>query len=380
MKRIHLNNAGASIVSKETLRVQIDYLRKENSIGGYEAAAEEVDAISNFYPTVAKLLNCDKSEIAFVDSATRAWNSIVYSVPFEKGDTIITTLQEFGSNVVSLTHLSELYGLNLIVLNLDKKGQIDISDLENNLSSNVKLVAVSHAPAHSGNVLNVEEIGIATENHNCLFLVDACQTVGQMSIDVEKIKCDALISTGRKWLRGPRGTGFMYVSKRVSKNLNSVCVDLANTDWLSTPKGGSDIEIYKTAKRFEIWERSYAGQLALTNAIKEFLMLDVTKEVHDVIVSYKNLITASIRKNPNLTLYQEGNPLSGVVTFYCEQQSASDIKDHFGRNSINVSVIHDWDAPWDFAKQKLPPLVRISPHYTNSHQDIAEAVNVIASL
>jgi len=368
--RIHLNNAGASLVSDATLSKMVSFLELEQKIGGYEAASQCLEDIERFYSVVARLIGCEKEQVAFSESATRAWNTLIFSLEMKRGDRIVTTSTEFGSNVVSLQSVAEKVGADLVVLDVQDDGLIDISELEKYIDGNLRLVALSHAPAHCGSVINAAEIGQRLRGSQALYLLDACQTLGQFPLSVADIGCDALVATGRKWLRGPRGTGFLYANDRVLSSAKSIAVDLANADWLSEPKDGSQVSFFKKAQRFQTWERSLAGQIGLTNAIDEYLEKTSETSVTDAIQRLRSLAAEAVRSNSKLVEYPGGNAGSGVFTFYSRSVEAGDIKNTLSKNNVNVSLMSDWDAPWDFAAKKLPTLVRVSPHYINSQSDL----------
>ncbi len=372
--RIHLNNAGASLVSNQTLDVMISYLRLEQEIGGYEAAAQEHDRIEDFYSTAAKLLKCQPDKIAFADSATRAWNTILFSMKLGEGDKIVTVSTEFGSNVVSLQALSERTGAELIVLDLDNHGKLDLQHLDDHIDERLKLVALSHAPAQNGSVINAREIGKQLEGSEAFYLLDACQSVGQFDVEVDDIGCDALVGTGRKWLRGPRGTGFIYANDRFATSLQSVSVDLANADWLASPESGSQVSFFKKAQRLQTWERSLAGQLGLANAMFEYMSANAKGAITSAIQEFREMIADAVSKNPKLVLYPGGNSESGVITFYSHEIDAAELKKYYADLNINVSTLSDWDAPWDFTNKGLPTLLRVSPHYINSNEDIEKFI------
>ena len=376
---VHLNNAGASPVSARTLATMTEYLELEREMGGYEAAAAKAGDLSRFYDVAAAAVGAHADTIAFVDSATRGLNTIIRSARFEAGDNIVTSVLEFGSNAVCLQHVSELRGVELRILPVKENGHIDPIDLARALDDRTKLAVFSHAPAHCGTVLNAEEIGAVVKGTPALFVLDACQTLGQFALDVEKLRCDVLVATGRKWLRGPRGTGFIYVRPAVLEAFDSVSLDLANADLLKHESEGSFLSVAKTARRFQTWERSFAGQLGLTNALSEFL--ERPRDTNEIrIKQLRDMVTAAILSNPRLKLYPGGNDRSGVVTFYHAERPADDLKHVLLTGGVNVSTMHDWDAPWDFWRLELPPLIRVSAHYTNSDQDIDRFAEICGEL
>lgn len=378
--RVHLNNAGAALLNERVYSAQVDHLNLEKNIGGYEAAAKNLDLAKAFYDNVSQLINCGPEEVAFVDSATRGWNTFLYSIPFKNGEKIITTSLEFGSNVVSLQNVAERFNLELVVIETNGDGEELTSAIKKKMDDNVRLVAITHAPAHCGTVQDIVKVGDLLKSYDTYYLVDACQTAGQLILNVDEINCDALVATGRKWLRGPRGTGFLYVSNNISQQLNSVSIDLANTDWISVVNGGaSKIKISDYAKKFEIWERSISGQIGLSAAILYFNDMNTDKSSYHMVELRKYLSTL-LDNLPKIHMYRGDNYKSNVLTFYHTDISASQIKQGLEKNGINVSVIHDWDAPWDFELKNLPPLVRVSPHYYNSFEDLESFITVLKEM
>ena len=260
---IHFNNAGASLMTQVVLDTQKNYLDLEANIGGYEALAKSQEKIENVYHSVARMINADPSEIAIVENATVGWAMGFYAIDFKSGDRILTVEAEYVSNFIAYLHLSKEKGVSVEVIPSDDNGDIDLNTLEYMIDENVKLISATHIPTNSGLVNMVSDIGKIARKHGILFLVDACQSVGQMPIDVEEISCDMLSATSRKYLRGPRGVGFLYVKKSVIEKLHPPIIDLRSATWVSP----TIYELRKDAKRFENWENNCAAILGFGAAV-----------------------------------------------------------------------------------------------------------------
>ncbi len=264
----HFNHAGSSLMPQSVIDAVVNHTVRESEIGGYEAADEAAERIDSTYDVVAGLINAKRDEIALVENATRGWDMVFYSIPFQRGDIILTSKAEYGSNVIAFLQLREK-GVEIQVVPNDEHGQMDVSALAEMMSERVRVVAVSHMPTNGGLTQPAAAIGDVVANWPAYYLLDACQTVGQMPIDVVEIKCDMLSATSRKYLRGPRGQGFVYVRSEVATSLHPPMLDNHAATWVSRDQ----YEIIGDARRFENWERSYANILGMREAIEHARIL-----------------------------------------------------------------------------------------------------------
>ena len=208
----YFNNAGAGLMSHKTFEAILDHLRLEMLIGAYSAAKEKSQCISQFYCLSANLLNAaNPEEIAFIDSASRGWNLVMYGLKISASDTIVTLSSEYGTNLITIFDIAAKTGCSVIIVNCKEDGSFDIADIENALRNGGNILAISHVAAHGSIVNPVVELGKLASMYNAIYIVDGCQAVGQMKVDVQEIQCTAYITAGRKWIRGPRGTGILYV-------------------------------------------------------------------------------------------------------------------------------------------------------------------------
>ena len=278
--KMHLNNAGAALPSRRVIKAIQDYFDLENEIGGYEAMAEKAAETNDFYISLSKMLNCQPHNIAHATSATDAYSKALSSIIFQKDDIILTTDDDYVSNQIAFLVLEKRHGVKLIRAEKNSSGGVSVDSMANLIKKHQpKLVAVTHIPTNSGLIQDIEAIGHLCKKNNILYLVDACQSAGQMPLDVAKIKCDFLTATFRKFMRGPRGVGFLYVSDKVLEmNLEPIFPDLSAGVWT----GKNEYHLEKTAKRFEVWERNYSlimGATAAVNYASEVGLEDIQKRV-----------------------------------------------------------------------------------------------------
>ncbi|WP_208346293.1 aminotransferase class V-fold PLP-dependent enzyme, partial [Aetokthonos hydrillicola] len=250
---LHFNNAGAALMPKLVLDSIISHLLLEAEIGGYEAAERSRDAVEHVYDSVATLIGCDRDEIAIIENATRAWDMAFYSIPFSSGDRILTSAAEYGSNYLAFLQVSRKTGAKVEVIPNDEHGQISINALRNAIDEHAKLIAITHIPTNGGLVNPAFSVGEVAREAGILYLLDACQSIGQMPIDVNLIGCDFLSATGRKYLRGPRGTGFLYVRRDTLEKVEPPFLDIRAARWIAKDQ----YQVRPDARRFENWETNY---------------------------------------------------------------------------------------------------------------------------
>lgn len=283
MNEKYFNNAGAGLMSEKTLEVIVDHMRLEMSVGAYKAAIMRNDEITRFYTFAAKLLNAaNKDEIAYIDSASRGWNLIMYGMNITEKDVIVTFDSEYGTNLLTIYDIARSTHCTVKIVNCDNNGTVNLLDVENVLASGATILAVSHVAAQGSIVNPVVELGRLAKKYGVTYIVDGCQAVGQIKVDVQEIGCSAYITAGRKWLKGPRGTGILYV--KGGENIRTPQIDLASADLVFDHKGNvTDVKIREDAKQYELWEKNIAILLGLTNAIEEYIEYGIDKISNKII-------------------------------------------------------------------------------------------------
>lgn len=371
--KIFLNNAGSSLMPIQVVDSMIDYLQQEEQAGGYEVANRNAELLENFYDETARLINAKSSNIAFTTSATDAYVKALSSIVFKEGDVIITTVDDYISNQITFISLQKKLNVKIIRTKNLADNELDLEDLENLIKKHTpKLVAITHIPTNSGLIQDVEGVGKICKKYNILYLVDACQSVGQMFIDVEKIGCDFLTATGRKFMRGPRGTGFLYVSDRIlEQNYAPLLLDMRGAHWSEY----DDYELFKTAKRFEHWEISYASLLGFTEALKYANHIGTHAIEH-----YNKGLSERLRenlKNSGFQIWDKGNNLSSIITFCGPDGDLENIQNVLKENNVFFSVTYKNSALIDFTNKNIHGIVRLSPHYFNTVEEIEKVSELL---
>jgi cysteine desulfurase / selenocysteine lyase len=350
---VHLDNAGSSLPPAPVLDAVIGHLELESRIGGYAAHAQNEEAIERFYGATAELIGARPHEIGFCSSATRAWDMAFYGFPLERGDRVLTSVADYISNYIAYIQVARRTGIDVVTVPNDEHGQMSVDALRERIDDRVKLVAVTHVPTNSGLVNPIAEIGAVTRAAGIPYLVDACQSAGQMPVDVDAIGCDALSATGRKFLRGPRGTGFLYVRAALLERIEPPLLDMRSADWIAPDR----YELRRDGRRFEEWEQDYAAKVGLARAIDyalEWGIDAVWERVHD-----------------------PGELRCGIVTFAVAGVPAERVKAALARERITVTVAEKAHALLDAADRDLPDLVRASVHYFNTDEELERTVDCV---
>lgn len=371
--KIFLNSAGGSLMPKIVAETMTDHILLEQQHGAYESAGRKSEQLNQFYVEAAKMINTQPDNIAFTVSSTDAYAKALSSIEFRDRDVIITTNDDYVSNQMAFFSLQKKRGVKLMRVKNLSNHELDLKDLENLIKKyNPKLVAVTHIPTNSGLIQNVEGVGKICRQYDVLYLVDACQSVGQLVVDVEKIGCDFLTATGRKFLRGPRGTGFLYVSGRVlAKNMAPVFLDMNGAQWTDF----DDYTLLKTAKRFELWETSISSFLGLTEALRYANGIGLQN-----IENYNKKLAETLRNgllNNGLRVLDRGWNLSSIVTFVAKDGDIENIYRILKENKVYFSVSNKSNALIDFTMKGLDRAIRLSPHYFNTSEEIEKVVRML---
>lgn len=372
---IHFNNAGSSLMPRQVLDAQIAHLKLEASIGGYEAMTQAKDKVDAVYASIAKLVGADPSEIAIVENATVGWAMGFYAIDFKPGDRILTVEAEYVSNYIAYLHMAQDKGVSIEVIPSGEDGNLRLDILEDLIDENVKLISTTHVPTNSGLVNQVAQVGKIAKKYGILFLVDACQSAGQMPVNVEEIGCDMLSATSRKYLRGPRGIGFLYVRKSVLEKLHPPILDLRSAIW----KDADSYELRPDARRFENWEYNYAALLGFGAAIDYALEIGL-ENIQERVAELANMLRRELDTIDGVITHTISKNQCGIVSFHVQGHKAGDLVNQLRENHINTSVSEPNSTLLDANKHKLPNLIRASVHYYNDEEEINKFVNVLRGL
>ena len=371
-QRVHLNNAGAGLMPQPVIDAICGHIQLEAEIGGYEAAAQEHKRCDRVYDSIARLVGAKREEIALMENATVAWQMAFYAQNFKPGDRILTARAEYAANYVAFLQQAKRTGCTISIIPDGPDGASDPSALEQMIDGQVKLIAITHIPTNGGLINPAAQIGRIARQHGIPYLLDACQTAGQMPIDVDALGCDFLTATGRKFLRGPRGTGFLYVRKTMLKTFEPAMIDHFGAAWGSA----EEYRLREDARRFETWENAYALRLGLGTAADYALDIGLERIQKRAFFLAKT-VREKLSTINDIRLHDLGTEKCAIVSFSHTRTAAEEIRTRTNCNNINISISFPSSTRLDSEARALPSVVRVSPHYYNTESEIDRFIEVL---
>ncbi|MFP4503829.1 MAG: aminotransferase class V-fold PLP-dependent enzyme [Cyclobacteriaceae bacterium] len=372
--KLFFNSAGSSLPPRPVVQKSLAYLQEEEMMGGYRLAELRQAEIQAFYEEAAHLLNTKAANIAFASHATDAYAKALSSVPFRTGDVILTTDDDYVSNYLHFLSLKQRFGIRILRAKNQPNGDLDLDHFRQNIRQHQpRLVAITHIPTNSGLIQDAQAVGEMCREADVLYLLDACQSVGQIEVDVQQIGCDFLSATGRKFLRGPRGSGFLYVSDKVlDQGYAPLFLDLRGANW-------TDAEAYQLqedASRFEYWEVPYALLLGLKEALAYANRLGIKS-----IESYNSSLMLSLREQlssvSDVRIFDRGSRQAAIFSFRKEGKTIEQTKQYLESQQVFFSLSQKSSAQIDFTKKGIEWAVRLSPHYFNTKDEVDQLVDII---
>ncbi|MBT4778377.1 MAG: aminotransferase class V-fold PLP-dependent enzyme [Rhodobacteraceae bacterium] len=371
----HLMACGSSLMPKPVIDAVINYTLLEGEIGGYEAEAIKQEELDSIYATVAQSIGAQKHEIAILENATVAWMNAFYALPIERGSRILTSEAEYAANYVAFMARAKKDALTIDIVPSNGAGALDLEQLERQIDDRVGLIAITWIPTNGGLVNPAEGVGKIAKKYKIPFLLDGCQAVGQMVVDVKKIGCDFFSATGRKFLRGPRGTGYLYISETWLELMHPVMIDHFGAPWIAREK----YLLREDARRFETWENSYALRVGLNCAINyaSEIGMEAIQERTWLLAKYCRNLLGEVK---GVKLTDLGDQKCGIVSFYIEGCDSVEVVSKLANLNIIIGTSSPPTTLIDSEIRQLPVLLRASPHYYNTHNEIESLVSGIKSI
>jgi selenocysteine lyase/cysteine desulfurase len=350
-------------------------------MAGVEADADPVrfadareSAIADAYREIASLIGATPRNIGIVANATAGFIQAMSSFDFARGDVIVTTRSDYTSHQIQFLALSQRLGVQVLHADDLPEGGVDPESVRA-LAAHPKcrLVHVSWVPTHSGLVQDVEAVGAVCEGLGVPYLVDACQAVGQIPIDVTSLRCDYLAVTARKFLRGPRGVGFLYASDRaLARGDHPLFVDMRGARWIDA----STYELADSAIRFE--DGSLPTLWCSVSPRRRYARATVPVAQRELGLA-ENL-RSQLSSIDGVRVLDRGSVRSAIVTAEIPGWHAPDLVSALRERRINSAATLRWYGLLDLTPRNVTSAIRLSPHYYNTEDEISATVDAIREL
>lgn len=375
---MHLNNAGCSPPPTVVRAAINDYWDREE-FGGYEAKLESAEQFEKVYENLARLIDCSPKEIYLTENGTESWQLAVTSLGLAEGDRVLTGECEYSSNLIQLQRLYEEFGVEVQVIESDLQGQVSLEALKQAIDERTKLIALTHIPTNCGLINPAAEVGKIARAFGVPFILDAVQSVGQMPLSVSELGCDILTATGRKFIRGPRGTGFLYVSEHIKPKICPFFLDNSAASLKFHDDGTRSIVIAENARIFERYDSNFGLRLGLGAAAQYALALGLDN-IWQRISGLAEKLRHELKNVDGVAVHDVGQYQCGIVAFTVAGKEPSHLKEALRKTNVNVSVSRAPSTPYDMIRRNLKSVVRASVHYFNAEQEIETFAKKIASL
>lgn len=369
------NSAGSSLPPQSVLDVVTDFMIDEGRQGGYEIMMNEADKLQQVYEYVARMIGAEASEIAFCQSSTDASYRALESIRWQVGDEILISRADYGANSMAYLMLRERFGVKTVLVEDNEFGEIDLEALEAAITPKSRLILLTHIPTGGGLVNPAVAVGKIAQKSGLLYLLDACQSVGQLPIEVKNIQCDFLTGTGRKYMRGPRGTGFLYVNKNSIPQFQPSRPDLWSAQWTDR----EEYEWLPGARRYENFEFSRALSLGLGEAARYYLEVGPVR-VWERIQKLAAQLRNGLSDIPGVIVRDKGRVKSGIVTFTVEGKDADELQKELMQDNIQLSVARSGTSWFDFPERDINTMLRASVHYFQLEEEIDDLIEKLKAM
>ena len=371
----HLLASGSALMPQPVIDAVVNHTLLEAQIGGYEAQARQAGMLDGVYDTIAAHIGANRREIALMENATVGWCHAFYALPLKQGARILTCEAEYAANYVAFLQRAKRQDLKIEVVPSDETGALDLSALEAMMDNDVGLIAITWVPTNGGLVNPAAEVGKIAKRYGVPYLLDACQAAGQMRIDVNTLGCDFLSATGRKFLRGPRGTGFLYAAPKWLEHLEPAMIDHFGAPWVERDR----YEIRDDARRFETWENSYALRAGLGAAVEYADAIGIDA-ISDRVSKLAGACRAQLANIDRIQLHDLGTHQCGIVSFTLEDAEPSEVVSQMSDAGFVIGASPPSSTRIDAERRDLPTVLRIAPHYYNTEDEVERCIHCLINL
>lgn len=373
--RVHLDNCGSALQPLAVVEAMKDAFELEIAVGGYVAQEQQAPALEAAYGALARLFGGKVKDYAFVGSAVDGWTKAFYSLQLTDGDNIITAYNEYCSNFVAYLQVAKRFGVEIRVARQADNGGIDLEHMASLIDARTRLISISHMPSSSGEINQVTDVGRLAKEAGVLYQLDACQSAGHVHVNVEEIGCDIMTGTSRKFLRGPRGIGFLYVNEKARSMMEPVVLTNQSAEWTSK----NDYTLRDDTRVFEAWERSVVNQLGFGAALAYLQTVGPELAFAQISRNAKSL-RQKLQATKDVEVMCPPSAESAIITFNFRARQPAEIKQILEKQGIGVQIASVNHTRLDLEPRGIESAVRVSPHYYTSDDDIDRFLMALEAL
>lgn len=373
---VHLNHAGGSLLPRASMEAVREHLALESTCGPMEAATCVADRLDAVRRNAATLINAKPDEIALTGSCSSGVGSFFSSfAPLQPGQRILVGRQEWGGNLATFERAAQRAGARVEAIPCRADGSVDAAALAAMIDERVRLISLTWLPANGGLINDAAAVGAVARRAGVPFFIDAAQALGQIPVDVRALQCDVLAAPGRKHLRGPRGTGLLYVRRDFLPQL-----DPAWCDVFSAPLSDTGFVLRNDVRRFETSEKPVALWLALGESIALALRLGA-EAIRAEVARRADQLRARLAQVPGLVIHDLGEGArSGLVSFTLAGHLPSTLSARLAQMGIHISANGVPYTPLDMRARQLPAIARASVSYLTTDEDIERLADALLGL
>lgn len=369
----YLNHAACGPLPDAALQAMQFHMRREQELGAYGAAREAQAGITAVYQDIATAIHAAPGDIALTHGNSDGWSRVVGAMDWSGGGRVLVPRSEWGGNLGALMQLSAQHGVRVEEIPSDPAGAVDLGALETLLRTPASLVALTWMPANSPLVQPAEAVGALCARYGVPLLVDAAQAVGQWPVDVQRLQCAALTAPGRKWLRGPRGTGFVHVHPEFLPRLRPLGADHFSRPW----QAGATWAYRNDARRLEQSEASVALRLGLGAAVAAWAALGIG-HVQREIAQRAEWLRDALDELPGVRAHRTGpHAASGIVTLECASHTAAALHQGLQARGVEAALSPAAFTPWDMQARGLSAVLRLSPGHDTAWESLRGCIDAL---
>lgn len=384
-ENVYLNHVSTSVPPVQVVDAVGEYFRISTTFGSTSAKGQSMtlERKASAKAACARLIGAAPDEICFTSNGSQAISLVAQGLRLEAGDNVIVDGLSFIANAAPFLSLKKTRGIELRFAPVSLPGITDLKGMEAMIDKNTRLISICHMPNNLGMLQPVHEIGRIAKKHSVPYMLDAANTVGLQTLNVSDIGCDFMAASGRKYLRGPSGSGFLYVNKNAAELLeppvptwNSGTWDWREGDWdwdrnIFIPASG--------AERMNMGEYDFPAIFGLGRAVEyvgECGGVEAIRERTEHLLRY---LIDKMQGIPDAQILGSlrAEDYGGMIGFNIKDIPFSVVGRHLNDNNVGV-MAHSFFSPGVLKLFGVEGVVRFCVHCWNTEDELDYAVSLLS--